>query len=174
VNPEPDERPQPDGAAPDEFDAIVSAWRREGHVPEWPDDSDGTDRVESTDGTDGTESPDRSSGLFEPAPAPRPDPPAPAAPPTQSAPDPAPAEDEHFVPPEPPPLPRLGPPAFVGLGLIALGLVLLVAPGWIVADPYGLPLGLVSLASGLGWLVLRLWPDPPSRDGGDDDDGAVI
>lgn len=94
-------------------------------------------------------------------------------------PDPAPqvrAEEEHFVPPEPPPLPRLGPPAVVGLGLLLLGIVLCVAPNVVgVPSAYGLPLGLVALAAGLGWLVLRLWPDPPPRGDGDgEDDGAVL
>jgi len=84
------------------------------------------------------------------------------------------AEDDHFVPPDPPPLPKMGPPAMVGLTLLGLGLVLVAAPSWIgVSGVYGLPLGLLTLASGLGWLVLRLWPDPPTREGGDDD-GAVL
>lgn len=159
MNRDPDERAQPDGAARDEFEAIVAGWRREGHVPQWPDD------LPDRDGP---------ADLVEPAPA--------VAPPPRSSqpgppPDPAPLpEEEHFVPPEPPPLPRLGPPALVGLTLIGIGLVLVMAPGWLgVPDPYGLPLGLVGLASGLGWLVLRLWPDPPGRRAdGDDDDGAVL
>jgi hypothetical protein len=161
VNRDPDERPQPEGAAPDEFDAIVSAWRREGQVPEWPDDAE------------------RANGEVGSSPAVRPEPAgadraANEPPRVDPVPvDPAPVDDDHFVPPEPPPLPRLGPPALFGLGLIGLGLVLLVAPGLIVSEPYGLPLGLVCLASGLGWLVLRLWPDPPDRDR-DDDDGAVV
>jgi hypothetical protein len=164
VNRDPDERAQPDGAAPDEFEAIVALWRREGHVPQWPDDaSDGA--------SDGAGAP---AGVDEPAPAA----PAPPQQPRSPAPPPEPApaaDDEHFVPPEPPPLPRLGPPALVGLALIVIGLVLVVAPGWLgVADPYGLPLGLVGLAAGLGWLVLRLWPDPPDRSDDGDDDGAVV
>ncbi len=135
----------------------MSVWRREGQVPEWPDEAD----------HDG-ESIDATSAAPTPAPAERPPDPAPVDPapvhparstqrrstqrrstlrqstlPSTRAGQPAPVDDEHFVPPEPPPLPRLGPPAFVGLGLIALGLVLLVVPGWIVAEPYGLPLGLV-------------------------------
>lgn len=92
---------------------------------------------------------------------------------------PGPAADpdtEHFVPPEPPPLPPVGPPALVGLGLLLLGIVLITVPWWIgVPDVYGVPLGLITLAAGLGWLVLRLWPDPPTRGGGDGpDDGAVL
>ncbi|GAA5119347.1 DUF308 domain-containing protein [Pseudonocardia adelaidensis] len=156
---DPDERPQPDGAAPDEFDAIVALWRDEGDVPEWPDDDAPEAAAPPTD-------------LDDPAPAAQPPPPMP---PRSYSPPPLP-EDEHFIPPEPPPLPRLGPPALVGLTLIVVGLVLVVAPGWLgVASPYGLPLGLVGLASGLGWLVLRLWPDPPDRSDDDgDDDGAVI
>jgi hypothetical protein len=154
VNRDPDERAQPDGAAPDEFEAIVAVWRREGQVPQWPD--------EQPDGDAARAEPE------QPAPAAAPEPPP--------APEPAPpSDDEHFVPPEPPPLPRLGPPAFVGLTLIVIGLVLVVAPGWLgIAEPYGLPLGLVGLASGLGWLVLRLWPDPPDRPDDGDDDGAVV
>jgi hypothetical protein len=156
VNRDPDERAQPDGAAPDEFEAIVAVWRREGHVPQWPD--------QQPDGDDAR------AEREQPAPAPSPSPEPPPAP--EPAP---PSDDEHFVPPEPPPLPRLGPPALVGLTLIVIGLVLVVAPGWLgVADPYGLPLGLVGLAAGLGWLVLRLWPDPPDRGGDGDDDGAVV
>ena len=74
------------------------------------------------------------------------------------------AEDEHFVPPEPPPLPRIGAPAVVGLGLLGLGLLLLVAPWWIgVSETFAIPLGLLALASGLGWLVLRLWPAATRR-----------
>ena len=44
---------------------------------------------------------------------------------------------------------------------IGLGLVLVAVPGWVgVPQVYSLPLGLVAIAAGLGWLVLRLWPDP--------------
>jgi hypothetical protein len=89
--------------------------------------------------------------------------------------------DEHFVPPDPPPLPRMGPPILVGLTLIALGLVLVTFPGWVgVPQVYGLPLGLVAIAAGLGWLVLRLWPDPDDvppplyLDDPDDPDGGAV
>ena len=89
--------------------------------------------------------------------------------------------DEHFVPPDPPPLPRMGPPILVGLTLIGLGLVLVTFPGWVgVPQVYGLPLGLVAIAAGLGWLVLRLWPDPDDvppplyLDDPDDPDGGAV
>ncbi|GAA0933507.1 DUF308 domain-containing protein [Pseudonocardia zijingensis] len=159
MNGDPDERPQPDGAAPDEFEAIVALWRNEGDVPEWPDEQKPGD----------PEPPDREPPADE-----APQAPAPPSTPRSYSPPPLP-EDEHFIPPEPPPLPRLGPPALVGLTLIVLGLVLVVTPGWVgISAPYGLPLGLVALAAGLGWLVLRLWPDPPDRDDDGDDDGAIV
>lgn len=153
MNSGPDERPQRDGGqAPDEFDAIVAGWQREGGVPEWPDADDEPVAAESP----------------PPAPAPAPTP-APAA--QASAPAP---EDDHFIPPEPPPLPRLGPPAIVGLVLLALGLILVLVPNWVGVGPaYGLPLGLLTLAAGLGWLVLRLWPDPPDPPSGPGN-GAIV
>jgi hypothetical protein len=167
VNRDPDERPQPDGAAPDEFEAIVALWRNDGDVPEWPDgDEPGDEPGEATQA--GTAQADVD------VPAPQSPPAPPPMPPRSYSPPPLP-EDEHFIPPEPPPLPRLGPPALVGLVLIAIGIVLVVAPGWLgIADPYGLPLGLVGLAAGLGWLVLRLWPDPSDRSDDEGDDGAIV
>jgi hypothetical protein len=154
VNREPD----PDGGSElgegpdegsDEFEAIVAGWRTEGDVPNWPAEPSDAGPAET------------------PAPAP---PPTPAVAPVESA-----DEDEHFVPPEPPPLPRIGPPAAVGLVLIVLGIVLVATPGWIgVPGLYGVPLGLVSIASGLGWLVLRLWPEYSADDRDDDDDGAIL
>jgi hypothetical protein len=180
----PDDRLVPDPPA-DEFDVIVAAWLADGDVPRWPDDLDDPvhdDRsADDDDGgadDDGPGDPEPgdprrdaatdseverlAAPLFDPAAAPTPDP-----------------DDEHFVPPEPPPLPRIGPPALVGLTLIVLGLVLITSPGWVgVPTPYGVPLGLVGIASGLGWLVLRLWPDHSDSSYGDgldeDDDGAVL
>jgi hypothetical protein len=150
-----------------------------GDVPVWPGDAPADERAGRTGGDSpgGDPGDDLSALLFEPAMPPVAEP-APAEPPRTEPPRTAPpvAAEEHFVPPEPPPLPRLGPPALVGLTLIALGLVLIVSPGWVgVPTPYGLPLGLLGLACGLGWLVLRLWPDPPSDGEVDaDDDGAVL
>ena len=153
----------------DQFEAIVAGWRREGVVPAWP----------------GEERPPAEPPRTPPAPAP-PVPPAPK--PSAPALRPAPAPDgeaggdveadddgsDHFVPPEPPPLPRPGPPAVVGFTLLLLGLTLVTVPRVVgVPGVYGLPLGLLVLAAGLGWLVLRLWPGPPDElDPGDD--GAQI
>lgn len=134
-----------DDVRAESFDDIVAGWRREGRVPEWPGDR--SDRSAPRQAAQ--------AGATAPAAA---------------------MADEHFVPPEPPPLPRMGPPAVVGLGLLALGLVLLIAPSVLgVSSDLGLPLGLLGLASGLGWLVLRLWPSPPAGGDGDgEDDGAVL
>jgi hypothetical protein len=172
------------------FDEIVASWRAEGGVPEWPDDApaeapsaEPLPRTERSDDDSLADlfradpepdrpAPERDAGVEEQAPVERP------APPTAAGPEPV---DEHFVPPEPPPLPRLGPPILVGLTLIALGLVLVSFPGWVgVPQVYGLPLGLVALAAGLGWLVLRLWPDPDDvppplyLDDPDDPDGGAV
>lgn len=151
---DPDERPQPGGGI-DDFDAIVAGWRREGPVPRWPDEEpDGPPPAPTAAPHPVTPHPVTPHSVVRPAPGPSP-------------------EDEHFVPPEPPPLPRLAPPAVVGLVLLVLGIVLVASPGWVgVSQAYGMPLGLLTLAAGLGWLVLRLWPAPPRP--GEDDDGAVL
>ncbi|MGH3564499.1 MAG: hypothetical protein ACRDRH_00410 [Pseudonocardia sp.] len=196
MNRDPDERPpsdsgsepdsEPDSDIADDFERMVAGWRRESPVPAWPDDEipvelpspahppqtyptethpvvgepDGGEPGGSEAGGPGGAGPSEpggsgSGGPNEPGGA---------------------AGEGHFVPPEPPPLPRLGPPALVGLALLGLGLVLVISPNWVgVPAPYGLPLGLLTLAAGLGWLVLRLWPDPPPcGDGDGEDDGAVL
>jgi hypothetical protein len=153
VNRGPDDAHDPDPIA-DPFEAIVASWRREGAVPSWP----GDDR------------PPAEPPQTPPTPAP------PVRPTSFAAPAAEPDLDrlDHFVPPEPPPLPRIGPPALVGFALLLLGLALVTVPGLVgVSDIYGLPLGLLALAAGLGWLVLRMWPAPPDeRD--EDDDGAQL
>jgi hypothetical protein len=79
------------------------------------------------------------------------------------------AEDEHFVPPEPPPLPRLRPGTLFGILLLAIGVVLLAAPTAIgLAPRIATPLALVSMAAGIGWLVLRMRQGPPPDSGWDD------
>ncbi|MFC5993397.1 hypothetical protein ACFQE5_04110 [Pseudonocardia hispaniensis] len=147
MNRDPEERrrdtEEPDPIG-DEFDRIVAGWRREGSVPRWPSD-------DPMDGGPAVSA--------EPATGPLP---------------PVCDDEDHFIPPDPPPLPRIGPPAAVGLALLVLGLLLVTAPQIIgLSSGHGLPLGLLSLAAGLGWLVLRLWPSAPDHHDGDDD-GAVL
>lgn len=144
----------------DEFDRIVAAWRDEGSVPSWPDTPERPDAPEGT--------------AVATPPAHSPDPVA--GPPPVHRPGPAEADDDdHFHPPEPPPLPRPGPPALVGGTLIVLGLLLVAVPGTLgMSSLYGLPLGLVAIAAGLTWLVMRMWPSEDADEPPDDDDGAVL
>jgi hypothetical protein len=187
---------------PTAFDDIVAALQREGGLPQWPEDGlwpeddpvPPDDRVPAGDQPPGTlaapldrlpgrtagDVPDNEISEDEIPSDDIPDDDADALPLAAGfAADPL--ADEHFIPPEPPPLPRLGPPILVGLTLIVLGLVLVTFPGWVgVPQVYGLPLGLVAIASGLGWLVLRLWPDsfdgapPIYLDDPDDPDGGAV
>ncbi|HEX3786784.1 MAG TPA: hypothetical protein VHW44_02895 [Pseudonocardiaceae bacterium] len=83
------------------------------------------------------------------------------------------SEEEHYVPPEPPPLPRLRPGTIFGIVLMVIGILLFAAPGIIGLDSrIATPLGLVALAGGIGWLVLRMRQGPPPDSGWDD--GAQI
>jgi hypothetical protein len=85
-----------------------------------------------------------------------------------------PAEDtEHYVPPEPPPLPRPGKGAFIVLLFFLIGLFLLIAPGLIgISSSLGTPLGILSLATAIALLLLRVKQGPP--DGADPNNGAQV
>lgn len=84
----------------------------------------------------------------------------------EADPEPEPAEDDHYVPPEPPPFPVLRPGTIAALMLFVLGIVLLVAPGVFGLEArIGTPLALVALCTGVGWLVLRMRTTPPPDDG---------
>jgi hypothetical protein len=84
-----------------------------------------------------------------------------------------PEEDEHFVPPEPPPLPRLRAGTIAALVVIVIGVVLLVVPQLFgLSTQVSVPAALVVLCGGVGWLVLRIRPGPPPDSGWDD--GAVL
>jgi hypothetical protein len=160
-----------DGTA-EAFDAIVADWRREGLVPTWPGDDRAAAEPPRIPPQPAPPARPPCAGDVPAADGPAADTPAAAAVPVPTA-DPD-AHLDHFVPPEPPPLPRLGPPALVGVALLVLGLTLVTVPALVgVPEVHGLPLGLLTLAAGLGWFVLRLWPDPPDdRDA--DDDGAQV
>jgi len=140
------------------FDEIVASWRAEGTVPDWPGASGDPD-------ADRGDAPVADGTPVIPLPAPvRPGPSV----------DPLQETDEHYVPPEPPPLPKLGVAAVVGLVLVAIGIVLTAAPQWLgMSSVYGLPLGLVAIAGGLTWLLMRLWQPVPDDDPYGEDDGTV-
>jgi len=83
-------------------------------------------------------------------------------------------DDEHFVPPEPPPLPKPTRSMGVVALFFVLGLLLLIAPHIIgISATIATPLGILSLAAGLGFLLLHARDDQrPS--GSDGDDGAQV
>jgi hypothetical protein len=79
-----------------------------------------------------------------------------------------PAEEDHFEPPEPPPLPVPRPRTVGGVALLAVGVLLLVAPHLLsLAPAVATPLGLLVLTAGIGTLALGLRSGPPP-DGWDD------
>lgn len=82
-------------------------------------------------------------------------------------------DDEHFVPPEPPPLPRPRKGAIVVLLFFVVGLLLLLGPGLIgLSRSIALPLGMLSLATGIALALLRVRQGPP--DGADPTNGAQV
>lgn len=83
------------------------------------------------------------------------------------------SETEHYVPPEPPPMPRLRPGTIAAIAMLLLGGLLLVVPSLLGIPPrIGTPIALVSLATGVGLLVLRMRSGPPPDTGWDD--GAQV
>ena len=83
-----------------------------------------------------------------------------------------PTEEDHFEPPEPPPLPVPRPRTVGGVALLAAGVLLLVAPNLLgLGQAVGTPLGLLALTAGIGTLVLGLRSGPPPEGW---DDGARL
>jgi hypothetical protein len=83
-------------------------------------------------------------------------------------------DDDHFVPPVPPPLPRLDPVtkgAWVALFGGPLYLLVAVTAGWQVPD-WAAFCGVAAFIGGFATLVVRMGDRPP-RDSGPDD-GAVV
>ncbi|HEY2195621.1 MAG TPA: hypothetical protein VGH76_25420 [Actinomycetospora sp.] len=170
-----------------EFAAIVAEWAGT-DAPRWPDGSTGSpdDGPSSRIGvaTPPQGQPEahperRPADLFDATPAPPPDAPRVAEPrgsgtetppPRQEVtPGPAAARDhDHFVPPEPPALPRIGLSSLLGLLLLVVGVVLLALPALVGGQLVGLGVvpGLLAMAAGLGWLVVGM------RRSSDDDDGS--
>lgn len=85
-----------------------------------------------------------------------------------------PADDnEHYVPPEPPPLPRPRKGAFIVLLFFVIGLVLLIWPNVLgLGSTLATPLGILSLATAIALLLLRVRQGPP--DGADPNTGAQV
>ena len=81
-------------------------------------------------------------------------------------------DEGHYVPPPPPPVPRLSKHTIVALALLALGGLLLVAPGVLGSDEgTGFALGVAAIVCSAGLLVWRLG-ERRSDDG--PDDGAIV
>lgn len=82
------------------------------------------------------------------------------------------ADDAHFTPPDPPPVPRPGRRTVVAVLLMGLGLFLLLRPGLLqVGADVVLVLAMTCLVGGFGILVWGLRPhagDPDDADGWDD------
>ena len=86
--------------------------------------------------------------------------------------DPA-GDDEHYIPPEPPPLPRPKMGAFLILLLFLAGLFLLILPDVIGVGPtVATPLGILALATSIALLLLRVRQGPPP--GADPSNGAQV
>lgn len=83
-----------------------------------------------------------------------------------------PAEEDHFEPPEPPPLPVPRARTVGGVALLAVGVLLLVAPNLLgLGAGVATPLGLLALTAGIGWLAIGLRTGPPPEGW---DDGARL
>ncbi|HEX3003765.1 MAG TPA: hypothetical protein VHO27_06115 [Angustibacter sp.] len=172
------------------FAEIIAGWDTEttDPVPRWPAAEDTDADAPPSDASPGGSSMEqiryvRDHGLPTPQPAPEPAPEPTddgtddGARPVAPAPGPrdwelAEAGDDHYQPPDPPPLPRTD--LFTGLAWagVLLGPVFLLCAGLFWRDVSRLWLGLAALAfiAGFVVLVLRL---PSARDDGDDD-GAVV
>ncbi len=123
------------------FAEIVAGWRSEPDAPSWP----------AEDETTGGDAAGGDPRALEPDEIP------------------ATGDDDHYVPPEPPPLPALQPRTIGGLLVLAVGVLLLLAPGVLgVSERLAMPLGLLTLTGGFVWLALGLRSGPPPDSGWDD------
>lgn len=78
-------------------------------------------------------------------------------------------DEEHYIPPAPPPMPRLSAPTVLAVVVLAASVLLLVLAGELGIDiRLSMLLGVGGVLVSAGILVMRL------REHGDDDDGAVV
>jgi hypothetical protein len=85
-------------------------------------------------------------------------------------------EDEHFVPPTPPPLPSVDPVTKGAWAALFGGpayLLIATAAGWTVPGIAAF-LAVAAFIGGFAVLVLRMDDGPPGADTGGPDDGAVV
>jgi hypothetical protein len=169
------------------FAAIVADWAGT-DAPRWPQDptqddpSSGVGLATPPQGQPEAHPERRTDDLFGSGPI-APGPHSPGAPPPRPEPEPArpaPARrdpaDDHFVPPEPPPLPRIGMSSLLGLLLLVVGVVLLALPALVGGELAGLGIvpGLLAMAAGLGWLVVGMRrSSEDDHDTGPDEGGTV-
>jgi hypothetical protein len=82
-------------------------------------------------------------------------------------------DEEHYIPPAPPPLPRLAAATIFALILLAVSIaVLAVGTGLGLDSDLALLLGVGGILTGAGMLLMRLRARPPEEDDGDD--GAIV
>ncbi|WP_054566715.1 hypothetical protein [Frankia sp. R43] len=85
------------------------------------------------------------------------------------------SDEDHYIPPPAPPIPRMRPGTRWALGSIALGVAILVVPsliGMVQARSRDVA-GVLLILGGVGTLVARLGDRPPTDFDGPDD-GAVV
>ncbi|WP_086821202.1 hypothetical protein [Allokutzneria sp. NRRL B-24872] len=164
------------------FAAIVAGLQREGVSADWPDSDAETEKKAGRKGRtpkpDVEPDPGSTSGSPDSTPEaasrsssspldPASGPPGPASGSSASS------IDDHFVPPDPPPLPPLRPATLGALALFCVGALLLIAPNLLgMAAGSATPLALLAISGGIGWLVLRMRKGPPPDSGWDD--GAQV
>ena len=82
-------------------------------------------------------------------------------------------DDDHYVPPAPPPLPKLATPTIVAMSVLAISIIVLGVGGQFgLAGRLSLVLGIGGLL--LGAVILFTRVRERRRDEGDEDDGAAL
>jgi len=80
-------------------------------------------------------------------------------------------DEDHYVPPEPPPLPRLAAPTIIAMVVLAISILLLGLGGAFgLASGFTFVLGILGLILGVGILLSRV----RDRRRDEDDDGSAI